>query len=146
MKKIVSLILGLQIFVLSQLLIFPQITKAIQIGDAFNIGGDGGNVGIGTNPTTNNRHLNSIGGFLSILLPNILVIAGIIIFFFILLGGFTMITNAGNPEKQKEGSQIITGAVLGFVIIFGAYWLIQIIGILLGFDILNPKGPGGTAI
>jgi len=88
------------------------------------------------------KHLNSIGGLISTILPNVFVVAGLIIFFFIVLGGFTMITNAGNPEKQKEGSQMLTGALIGFAIIFGAYWLVQLVGLILMGDanaILTPK-------
>ncbi len=51
-----------------------------------------------------------------------------------------MITSAGNPEKQKEGSAMITGAVMGFVIIFGAYWIVQLLEWILGVSILNPGG------
>jgi len=90
----------------------------------------------------NTTHLNSIGGLISTILPNVFVVAGLIIFFFIVLGGFTMITNAGNPDKQKEGSQMLTGALIGFAIIFGAYWLVQLIGLILMGDanaILTPK-------
>jgi len=51
-----------------------------------------------------------------------------------------MITSAGNPDKQKEGSQMITGAVMGFAVIFGAYWIVQLLELILGVNILNPGG------
>ena len=82
---------------------------------------------------------NSLWDFVGqVIIPNVMVIAGIIIFFYALFGGFTIITNAGNPDKQKEGSQAIANALLGFALIFGAYWIIQIIKALTGYDIFNP--------
>lgn len=110
----------------------PSGSDGVDIGTALKLQ-DGGGSAIVDRPW-----LNSIGGLISTILPNVFVVAGLIIFFFILLGGFTMITNAGNPEKQKEGGQMLTGAVIGFAIIFGAYWLVQLIGLILGIDILNP--------
>ena len=109
--------------------------NGVSIGNAFKISEANGSRGVG-----NLAQFNSIGILLSSLLPNVFVIAGVIIFFFIILGGFTMITSAGNPEKQKEGSAMITGAVMGFVIIFGAYWIVQLLEWILGVSILNPGG------
>lgn len=79
-----------------------------------------------------------IGTFVSSLLPNVYVVAGLSLFVFILLGGFTMITNAGNQEKLQQGQKILTSAILGFAILFGSYWVIQIIQVLTGIPILNP--------
>jgi hypothetical protein len=58
------------------------------------------------------------------------------LFFFILFGGFKMISGAGNSDQQADARKIITYAIIGFVIIFGAYWLIQLLGNVLGSDVL----------
>ncbi len=71
------------------------------------------------------------------LLPNIYLFAGLIIFAFIFLGGFIMIANAGNTDKQQEGKQLITGALIGFLLIILSYFIIQIIEILTGIPILH---------
>ena len=113
----------------------PPCGSGINIGAAFRLGEKNTDKSINTA-----THLNSVGNLISTILPNVFVIAGVIIFFFIILGGFTMITSAGNPEKQKEGSAMITGAVMGFVIIFGAYWIVQLLEWILGVSILNPGG------
>lgn len=104
---------------------------AVDIGEDFKIIGDQGIKRVGA--------YNSLWDFVGqIIIPNVMVIAGIIIFFYAVFGGFTIITNAGNPDKQKEGTQAITNALLGFALIFGAYWIIQIIKALTGYDIFNP--------
>ncbi|NMC35867.1 hypothetical protein GYA49_02365 [Candidatus Beckwithbacteria bacterium] len=105
----------------------------VNIGEKF-ILGEGG-VGIGTS----NSGYDTLGIVISNLVPNILVIANIILFFFILFGGFTIITNAGNPDKQAEGTKTLTWAFVGFLIIFGAYWIMQILKIITGFDLLNSQ-------
>lgn len=42
-------------------------------------------------------------------------------------GGFVMILSAGNAEKVKQGRDILTAAVIGLVIAFSAYLLIDFI-------------------
>lgn len=73
------------------------------------------------------------------LLPNALLLAGIILLFILVGGAFTVISSAGNPDKTQKGSQAITGAIIGFVVIFAAYWIIQIIEVITGVKILNPS-------
>jgi hypothetical protein len=50
-----------------------------------------------------------------------------------------MIMGAGqdNPEAAAKGKQAATSAVIGFIIIFAAYWIIQIIETVTGLNILN---------
>ena len=100
---------------------------AIDIGEFFTLGE--GAPGIRTAPG-----YGSIGEVINNIVPNILVVANLILFFFILFGGFTIISNAGNPDKQKEGSQILTTSLIGFLIVFGAYWIMGILKIITGFD------------
>lgn len=48
-------------------------------------------------------------------------------------GGFLWLTSAGNAEKVKQGQAVITGAVVGLIIIFGAYVGVQfLVGALRG--------------
>jgi len=74
---------------------------------------------------------------LSKILPNVYIITGLILFFFLLMGGFTIITSAGSPEKKQEGQKTITNALIGFLIIFASYWIIQIIQVITGVPILT---------
>jgi hypothetical protein len=76
-------------------------------------------------------------GILSVIFKNVFVIVGIILFIFIIVGGLGMIINAGNTEKQKQSSKTLGSAVTGFIIIMTAYWLIKIIEILTGTQIIS---------
>jgi len=83
--------------------------------------------------------IDSPGTLISLITNNILIVASIILFFFILIGGLTMILNAGDSDKQKQGMQTITNAIVGYLIVFAAYWIIRIIEGLTGLQILAPN-------
>ena len=71
------------------------------------------------------------------ILPNIYVAAGLVIFVMVAIGGFMIVTNAGKPDKAADGNKIITSAIIGLVVLFASYWIIQIIQVITGVNILN---------
>lgn len=78
-----------------------------------------------------------LGTVISAFLPYIFVFPGLILFLFLIIGGFQLLLSAGNPESVKSGQGKITGALIGFIIIFVAYWLTEILQIVFGIDILR---------
>jgi len=80
----------------------------------------------------------TIGDIISAILPYIFAIAGLILFVFLIMGGFELLTSAGNPESAKKAQEKITSALVGFIIIFLAYWLAQALEIIFGIQIF-PK-------
>lgn len=81
--------------------------------------------------------VNSPARLISTLLPNIYIFSGVILFFLIIFGGFTIVTSGDNPEQTQKGTQAITWALIGFLIIVSSYWIIQIIEVITGIDILQ---------
>lgn len=81
-----------------------------------------------------------LGDLVSIILSNAVAIAGLIMVFLLVFGGIMIISGAGsdNPERAAKGKQAVTAALLGFIIIFVSYWIIQIIEYATGVAILNP--------
>ena len=77
----------------------------------------------------------SIFSIISVIIKNLYVLTGIVLLFFLVAGGVGMIINAGNAEKQKQSSQTLTSAVVGYVIMFAAYWLVKIVEIVFGVEI-----------
>ena len=78
-----------------------------------------------------------ISDVISALLPYVFVLAGLILFGFLIFGGFELLTSAGNPEKVKSAQGKITNAIVGFIIIFLSYWIVQILEIIFGISILG---------
>lgn len=104
---------------------------AINIGDYFSLGKK--NIGdVAEYKVGNGGILNVV----SVVLYNIYVFAGIILLLMVFAGGLGMILNAGNAEKQKQSSQTLSSAVMGFVILFVSYWLIKIIEIVFGLTLI----------
>lgn len=81
----------------------------------------------------------TISSVIGNLLPNIYIFSGIILLFILLGGGFMMISGGDNPDSIAKGKEAAIGAIIGFVIIFMSYWIIQIIEILTGVPILNTR-------
>lgn len=76
------------------------------------------------------------GDLINTILPNVYVAAGVIIFFMFILGGFSVISGASDSHKMEEGKKTITFAIIGLLVVFGSYWIIQIIQIVTGLEIL----------
>lgn len=78
------------------------------------------------------------GSLISIVVSNLYVVAGIVLLFLIILAGFGILSAAGSGDKQKmaQGQQAFTWAIIGFLIIFASYWIIQIIEVITGLSIL----------
>ncbi|MDD4785410.1 MAG: hypothetical protein PHH12_03045 [Candidatus Shapirobacteria bacterium] len=66
------------------------------------------------------------------LLPYIYVVAGLILLLMLISGGITLMTSGGSPEKSKAGYGRITGALIGFLIIFISYFVAKIVEVVLG--------------
>lgn len=79
----------------------------------------------------------SPGQFIGVFLPQIFLIAGLIVFFLLVAGGFRIIGGAGDPKSIEAGKKTITGALIGFTVIFTAYWIIQLVETVTGVRIFN---------
>ncbi len=78
-----------------------------------------------------------VGSLINNVLPNVYIVGGLIIFFMIILGGFSIITSASDSHKLEEGKKTLTSAIIGLAVLFGSYWIIQLIQVVTGVPILN---------
>ena len=60
--------------------------------------------------------------------------AGILLLLYLVYGGFRLMTSGGDPKAVEAAKAKITTAVIGFVIIFAAYWIVQIVARVLGLQ------------
>ncbi|KKS96232.1 MAG: hypothetical protein UV71_C0001G0106 [Microgenomates group bacterium GW2011_GWC1_43_13] len=82
------------------------------------------------------KDLTGTAGVVTLFLNAVFVISGLILLFFFIMGGIGMISSAGesNPQKAEAAKKTITSAVIGFVIVFTSYWIVKLIGELLGIS------------
>lgn len=101
----------------------------VSIGPNLN-NGQGGSVG---------QTYTSFGPLINAILKNSLTIAGIIFLALLIFGGINMIASAGSGDSKKsaQSKQTITSALIGFAIVFSAYFIIQIITVITGVKILD---------
>jgi len=79
----------------------------------------------------------TLGGLLSRAIPIVFAIAGVGLFVMILASGFQFLTSAGDAKKIEGAKQRLTNALVGFVLIFSAFWIVQIFGTIFGLDSIN---------
>jgi hypothetical protein len=65
---------------------------------------------------------------------NVFIMAGIIIFFLFIYAGYQAIS--GGTKGLEESKKVITTAVIGLIVMFAAFWILQIVKVLTGADIL----------
>ena len=59
-------------------------------------------------------------------------------------GGLMWMLSAGNPEWVTRGKQTILGAVIGLVVVFTSYMIIQLVYTALGIDAATKGGAWST--
>jgi hypothetical protein len=83
--------------------------------------------GIGSkNPT--------IGDIVSAAVPLIFGFAGLGLLLMLISAGYTFLTSAGDPKKLEQGKSRLTNALTGFIIVFAAYWIVQLTGAIFGLE------------
>jgi hypothetical protein len=65
----------------------------------------------------------------------ILGITGSLALLMFIYGGVLFLISAGNPERITQAKKVITGAVIGIVIVFASYTIIGFVMIATGFDV-----------
>lgn len=78
-----------------------------------------------------------IGTIITKLFPYIFWVTGILLLVYLLMGGFQLMFAAGEPKKVQGAWGKITNAVIGFVIIFVAYWVTKLIGQVFNIEAIK---------
>ena len=79
----------------------------------------------------------SLGTLINNIVPNIYIAAGLIIFVMVLVGGFSIMSSGSDSHKLEDGKKVISSAIIGLLVLFASYWIIQIIQVVTGVPILN---------
>jgi hypothetical protein len=106
----------------------PQTGSSFRLGDAYLLDA--------ANGTTVANTFATPADLINTIMPNIFVFAGILLFVFVVVAGFRMVSNPDDKKQAEEGKKAITFAITGFAVLLGAYWIVQVIEIVTGADIL----------
>src|SRR5471030_1986648 len=77
--------------------------------------------------STKAAQFSTPGGVITEVLAYAFPVAGMILFVMILWGGFEMVAGASSSKGKDAGKQRITASLIGFLLLFVAYWLSKLI-------------------
>lgn len=66
------------------------------------------------------------------------VLAGLILLFFFIFGGIKLMSSAGgdNAQETEQAKKTITSALIGFIVVFASYWIVKLIGQIIGTPLI----------
>lgn len=81
----------------------------------------------------------SVGNIVTNIITGAISISGIILLFILIGGGIGMIKGAGksDPKAVEQGKQAATSALIGFIVVFSAYWIVKLIETITGLNLLG---------
>ncbi len=97
-----------------------------------------GNINItAVGTSTANIGAFTLSGIVSWAVTAILVVAGLIFFFMLIIGGLRWIMSGGDKAATESARGQITAALIGLVIVFSAWAIAQLISNIFGINILQ---------
>lgn len=79
----------------------------------------------------------TMSGILSVLIQFLIVVVALVFFFVLVIGGLKWITSGGDEKKVAAARSEITNALIGLVIVFASWAIMNLIGRTFGIDINN---------
>lgn len=79
----------------------------------------------------------TFGSIISALIVLVLVVAALVFFFMLVLGGIRYITSGGDKGSTESARSQITAALIGLVIVFSAWAIVNLVNLFFGVNILN---------
>lgn len=90
------------------------------------------------NSSTNLSTMTGVSVYVSNIITGAISLAGIILLFMLIGGGISMISGAGksDPQSVQKGKQAATSALIGFIVVFSAYWIVKLIESITGLHLI----------
>jgi len=76
--------------------------------------------------------INNIGDIVNKVVTFMIPLAGIILFFVIIWGGYDFLMSQGQPEKMKSAQAKITTGLVGFILLIVSYIVVKLIARIFG--------------
>lgn len=78
-------------------------------------------------------------GIIQALISLVLIIAAIIFFFMLVIGGIRWITSGGDKAQTEAARGQLTAALIGLVVVFSAWAILQILQRFFGITIIGTQ-------
>ena len=79
----------------------------------------------------------SFGNVVEWAIAVVLVLASVIFFFMLVIGGIKWITSGGDKGKTEAARNQITAALVGLIIVFASWAIMQLVNLIFGVDIIS---------
>lgn len=79
----------------------------------------------------------TVMGIVSAAIKFALIIAALIAFIFLVIGGIRWITSGGDKEGTAKAQSTITAALVGLVIVFAAWAIMRLLAVFFGIEIFE---------
>lgn len=79
----------------------------------------------------------SIPGIISGAISLVLIVVAVVFFFILVFGGLKWITSGGDEKKVAAARAQITNALIGLAIVFSAWAIMNLLGTIFGFNLLE---------
>lgn len=85
--------------------------------------------------------ITDLGALIRSAIAIALIVAGILVFVFLVWGGIQWILSGGDKAKTEEARNRITAALVGLAIVAAAWAVMQLVSYFFGINISNPVIP-----
>ena len=93
-----------------------------------------GNIGV---PQPTGMQITDVGRLISSAISVAFIIAGILVFAFLVIGGIEWITSGGDKTKTEQARTRITNALIGLAIVAASYAVMRLVSYFFGLNILD---------
>ena len=81
--------------------------------------------------------LGGEGGLISAIANIAVPVAVLSLIVLVVYAGYLLISSQGNPDKLKEGKEVLTNAIIGFLVVLLSVVILLLISNTLGLDIYD---------
>lgn len=76
--------------------------------------------------------VDSLGKLITKILGFLMPMAGIVLLFVLISGGYDYMMSEGNPEKIKSAQGKITSGIIGFILLIVSFLVVRLIALIFG--------------
>lgn len=87
----------------------------------------------------NLSNTTNISKYVSAFITGAISVSGIVLLFLIIGAGISIIAGAGksDPKTVEQGKKTATSALIGFIVVLCAYWIVKLIETITGLSLIS---------